>query len=309
MNKIYKLTLNNGVQIPCIGSGAGWMVTTKKMRLFSEETKIGSFLNRQINRIYHRYLCNQYVKDLTNRIRMGYRMIDSSAAYHNEKYIAEAIRRSGIKREDVFIVTRASNQQQYDGNIRESFMESLHNYGYKYIDLYMFHWPVTGHFIDTYKEMERLYAEGYVKAIGVCNCKEHHLQEILEKCTVVPALNQFEIHPLFTQKPLIAFCKRHGIQVEAYTPLARNDDRLQKNPILINLSRKYDKSIAQVILRWDVQQGIIPIPKSNNPKRQASNIDIFDFELTDEEMQAIDSININSRLRFDPDNLDFHSVG
>ena len=131
----------------------------------------------------------------------------------------------------------------------------------------------------------------------------------MDNCEVVPAVNEFEVHPLFTQKPLIGFCEENGIRVIAYTPLGRNDDRLQKNLILQGLSIKYNKNMAQIILRWDIQQGIIPIPRSNNPKRQASNLDVFDFELTEEEMKSIDSININSRLRFDPDNLDFHSVG
>ena len=131
----------------------------------------------------------------------------------------------------------------------------------------------------------------------------------MDNCEIVPAVDQFEIHPLFTQKPLVGFCHEHGIAVQAYTPLARNDDRLTKNLIMQRLAKKYHKSIQQIILRWDIQLEQIPIPRSLNPGRQKQNIDIFDFSLTDDEIKAIDSININSRLRFDPDNLDFHSVG
>lgn len=181
--------------------------------------------------------------------------------------------------------------------------------GLDYIDMFMFHWPVTGHFVDTYKEMEKLYKEGYVKVLGVANCHQHHLQDIMDNCEIIPAVDQFEIHPLFTQKPLIEFCHQYGIAVQAYTPLARNDDRLTKNLILQGLAKKYHKTIQQIILRWDIQLQQIPIPRSLNPGRQKQNIDIYDFSLTDEEIKAIDSININSRLRFDPDNLDFHSVG
>lgn len=304
MQDIKYFTLNNGVKMPCVGSGSGWSITQKRIN-FPNKTIVGRLINRVINVLYRKYLIAKFRNDLVNRFKMGYRMIDSSAAYGNESIIAEAIKRSGLKREDVFITNRVSNRQQYEGTVRKDFMQSLKNFGVDYFDLYMFHWPVTDHFIDTYKELEKLYKEGLVKAIGVCNCNIHHLQEILDKCEIVPAVNQFEVHPLFTQKNLILFCKEHGIQVEAYTPLARNDDRLQKNLILKELGKKYNKSMAQIILRWDYQQGLVTIPRSSNPIRQASNIDIFDFELTDDEMKAIDSININSRLRFDPDNCDF----
>lgn len=301
-------TLNNGVKIPCIGSGAGVAEMKKSVTLFGTSS-LGSLLNKLCTKPYRAYLKDKYLKDLTNRFKLGYRMIDSSASYANEAIIAEAIKRSGLKREDVFVISRASNSQQYNNTVREGFMEILKKYGFEYIDLYMFHWPVTDRFIDTYKILEKLYKEGYIKAIGVCNCHEHHLQEIIDKCEIIPAVNQIEVHPLFTQKPLIEFCKKHGIQVEAYTPLARNDDRLQKNPILRQLCKKYNKSIAQIILRWDYQNGIVTIPLSSNPQRQASNIDIFNFSLTEDEIRTIDSININSRLRFDPDNVDFHSIG
>lgn len=310
-NNIPYYTLNNGVEIPCIGIGPGSVLRGKyiSVPIVGKFGIIGKVVNKVVNKIYFFYKSRKYVASLANSLRLGYRLIDYSAAYGNENLIAKAISKSGLKREDVFITSRVTNQQQYDGQVRDALFKSLKNFGISYIDLYMFHWPVTDHFIDTYKEMEKLYKEGFVKALGVCNCHQHHLQKILDECEIVPALDQFEVHPLFTQKPLIDFCKKNGIQVEAYTPLARNDDRLQKNLILRGLCKKYNKDLAQIILRWDYQNGILPIPRSSNPKRQASNIDIFDFELLDEEMKAIDSININSRLRFDPDNLDFHSVG
>lgn len=310
-DSMYSIKLNNGVEMPCIGIGPGSVTRGKYIHVkgTSHLGVLGRIINDIVRWVYFKCKARTYVKSLANSLTLGYRLIDYSAAYGNEELITKAINKAGLNRADVFITTRVTNQQQYEGHTREALMQSLQKLGVEYIDLYMFHWPVTDHFIETYKEIEKLYKEGFIRAIGVCNCHEHHLLEIMEKCDVIPAVNQFEVHPLFTQKPLIQFCKDHGIQVEAYTPLARNDDRLQKNLVLKNLCKKYHKNMGQIILRWDIQQGIIPIPRSSNPKRQAGNIDIFDFELTEDEMQLIDKININSRLRFDPDNLDFHSVG
>lgn len=305
-----QIELNNGVKIPCIGLGTGSKTMTwSYQKPFGKSLIISKVLNRLYNYFYNIYKCRQVVKSFENSLDNGYRLFDYSAAYGRGYLIREAINNKQIKREDLFITSRVSNEQQFSGKIREAFFATIKDLGVDYLDLYLFHWPVTGCFIDTYKQMEQLYKEGYIKAIGVCNCNQHHLEKILEKCEVVPAINQFEVHPLFTQKSLISFCKGKGINVMAYTPLARNDDRLQKNLILKKLCAKYNKNWGQIVLRWDLQQGIIPIPRSSNPHRQAGNMDIFDFELTEEEMNAIDSININSRLRFDPDNLDFHSVG
>ena len=173
------------------------------------------------------------------------------------------------------------------------------------VDLYMFHWPVTGVYLDTWKQMEQLYKEGYCRAIGVANCHQHHLEAILKTAKVIPAVNQFEVHPLFTQKALIEFCKSRGIAVEAYTPIARFDDRLVRLPALNAIARKYNKSVVQIVLRWHIQNGIIPVVRSLNKRRQLENISIFDFGLTEEEVWKIDGFNINSRLRYDPDNCDF----
>jgi diketogulonate reductase-like aldo/keto reductase len=198
-----------------------------------------------------------------------------------------------------------SNKRQEKGNIREELFNTLKSYQTDYVDLYMFHWPVTGVYLDTWKQMEQLYKEGYCRAIGVANCHQHHLEEIFEIAEVIPMVNQFEIHPLFTQKPLIEFCKSKGIQVEAYTPIARFDDRLARLPALNAIARKYNKTIVQIVLRWHIQNKVIPVVRSLNKKRQLENISIFEFKLTEEEMCKIDSFNINSRLRYDPDNCDF----
>lgn len=302
------IILNNGIEIPCIGIGPS-TIKYNYNPIFGCTNLLGKIEYKIGARVKYKLARNNYIKNLSHALNIGYRLLDYSFAYGTGTEIIESIKKSGLKREEVFLTSRATNNQQFNGTVREEFLRGLEKMGLDYIDLFMFHWPVTDHFVDTYKEMEKLYKEGYIKVLGVANCHQHHIQAILDNCEIIPAINQIEVHPLFTQKPLIEFCKSNNIAVEAYTPLARNDDRLQKNLILKGLSKKYGKTIPQIILRWHVQLGIIPIPRSMNPNRQKQNIDIFDFTLTEDEMTAIDSININSRLRFDPDNLDFHSIG
>lgn len=307
-NKI-SFSLSNDVTIPSIGTGPSRPKPSEGWSFFSRVPFLGRIINGCVRRVTDYNRQRKWVNSLAKSLKMGYRLIDYSSAYGNEQLLHKAIKKSGVERKDLFVISRASNNDQFNHRVRESFMESLNKIGVDYLDLYMFHWPVTDHYIETYKELEKLYKEGLVKAIGVCNCHQHHLEKIMQECEIVPMVDEFEVHPLFTQKSLVQFCKEHGIHVIAYTPLARNDDRLRKNLILQDIAKKYDKTIYQVILRWDVQNGLTPIPRSKNPERNRANFDIFDFELTEEEMKAIDSININSRLRFDPDNLDFHSVG
>ena len=302
------ITLNNGVIIPCIGIGPS-TIKANYQTLFNRNSIIGKIEHKIGYKVKYLLAKHKYIKSVSHALNIGYRLLDYSFAYGTGKEIMDSIAYSKLKREDVFITSRATNIQQFTGTVREDFFRGMERMGLEYVDLFMFHWPVTDHFINTYKEMEKLYKEGYIKVLGVANCHQHHLQAIFDNCEIKPAINQFEVHPLFTQKPLIDFCKKNNIVVEAYTPLARNDDRLQKNLILKGLAKKYNKTIQQIVLRWHIELGIIPIPRSLNPERQFQNIDIFDFSLTTEEIKAIDSININSRLRFDPDNLDFHSVG
>lgn len=305
---IPSIKLNNGMEIPCIGIGPS-TVKANYSPLLGQNNILGKVEYKIGRKLKYALAKHDYIKNVSHALNIGYRLLDYSFAYGTGREIMEAIKKSGLNRKDVFITSRATNNQQFNGTVREDFLRGMERIGLEYVDLFMFHWPVTGHFIDTYKEMEKLYKEGYIRTLGVANCHQHHLQAIFENCEIKPAINQIEVHPLFTQKPLIDFCKANNITVEAYTPLARNDDRLQKNLILKGLSTKYNKTIQQIILRWHIQLGLIPIPRSLNPNRQFQNIDIFDFALTEDEIRSIDSININSRLRFDPDNLDFHSVG
>ena len=174
-----------------------------------------------------------------------------------------------------------------------------------YVDIFMFHWPVTDCYEKTWKVMVELYKQGYVKTLGVANCHEHHLEVLFNLTEERPLINQFEIHPLFTQKKLIRYCLDNGIRPEAYTPTARFDDRLVRLPLLHRIGKKYGKSVLQVILRWQVQNGVIPVVRALTKSHQQENIDIFDFYLSEAEMADIDGININARVRYDPDNCDF----
>ena len=296
--------------IPQIGFGPGGMgySPTYKGRE-KEKSKFSSILLKFQNR-YDKYIGvplqkKSYVISIENALRLGYRIIDYSAAYGDGTMLGEAIAKSSVPRQEIFITTRVSNWAQREGKVRDELMRFLKNMNLEYVDLLQFHWPVTDLYLDTWREMEKLYEEGYVKHLGVANCHQHHLEEIFKICKYRPEIGQFEIHPLFTQKSLIQYYKDQGIVVEAYTPIARYDDRLVRLPLLRRLENKYRKTFVQIILRWHIQNGCIPLVRSLTPEHQKENFDIFDFELSEEDMKSIDSININSRLRYDPDNCDF----
>ena len=288
-----------------VGFGPGM----RKRYNFSKRDNQNRIVNAIIQR-WNKYVTipkeeSQFVNAIASGIKNGFRMIDYSCAYGDGKLIGEAIKQSGVKREELIITTRVSNYAQFNHCVREEFLNFLKNAQLDYVDILQFHWPVTDHYLDTWREMEKLYEEGYVKHLGVANCHQHHLEEIYKICKYKPEIGQFEIHPLFTQKPLIEYYKQHDIQVCAYTPIARFDDRLMRLPLLKRIGEKYGKTVTQVILRWHIQNDIIPLVRTLNFEHQKENLDVFDFELTDEEMTYIDSVNINSRLRYDPDNCDF----
>ena len=290
-------------QIPLIGFGPG--IAGYSAHMHKQHYGIAGYYYRTVEHLRHRSACRDYVKAVANALKIGYRILDYSSAYGDGKLIDEAVRKSGVNRDELFITTRVSNRAQTNGHVREEFMSFLNNTRLEYVNLLQFHWPVTGLYLDTWREMERLKDEGLVKHLGVANCHKHHLEEIFTICKHRPEVGQFEIHPLFTQKPLISYYKQQGIVVEAYTPIARYDDRLVRLPMLKRLETKYSKTFVQIILRWHVQNGVIPLVRSMSKQHQAEDFDIFDFELSQEDMTAIDAININSRLRYDPDNCDF----
>lgn len=265
------------------------------------------FCLKVLNKLFYRsFLNRKYINSVANALKLGFRLLDYSSAYGDGKLIGKAIQKSGVSRKELFITTRVSNHAQKEKKVREEFLNFLKNTGLEYVDLLQFHWPVTDLYLDTWREMEKLKDEGLVKHLGVANCHQHHLEEIFKICKHRPEIGQFEIHPLFTQKPLIQYYNDNGIVVEAYTPVARYDDRLVRLPLLKNLEKKYGKTFIQIILRWHVQNSVIPLVRTLSKDHQKENLDIFDFELSDEDMKLIDGININSRLRYDPDNCDFN---
>lgn len=291
-------------EVPSIGIGPGIVGYSANYK--KNKTGISLFAEKVYNKLIRRPMLERnYISSVESALKIGFRLVDYSSAYGDGSLIGEAIRRSGIPRENLYITTRVSNGAQRDKTVREEFMKCLDGFGVNYVDLLQFHWPVTGLFVDTWHEMEKLKDEGLVKHLGVANCHKHHLEEIFKICKYRPEVGQFEIHPLFTQKSLIQYYQEQGIVVEAYTPVARYDDRLVHLPLLRRLEKKYNKTFVQIILRWHVQNGVIPLVRSMNYEHQKENFNIFDFELSKEDIDAIDAININSRLRFDPDNCDF----
>lgn len=230
----------------------------------------------------------------------GYRLIDTASLYQNEASVGRAIRASGIPREQIFVTTKVWNDEQGYDNTKRAFHASLERLGLDYVDLYLVHWPVPGKYKETYRAIEDLYQEGLIRAIGVSNFKIHHLEDLMTTCRIKPMVNQIELHPLLTQKELVEFCRREGIQVESWRPLMKGNLDL---PLLKELAEKYGKTPAQIVIRWHLQHGLVTIPKSVRPERIIENGQVFDFELSDEDMARIDGLNRNQRFGMDPDDL------
>ena len=288
--------LNNGNKLPKICFGPGIPFRGMKQR---------SGIYRIFDKLNHIRQLRTYELSIESALKAGCVFIDYSASYGREDIIAQSIKKIGANREKLFLTTRVSNVSQFNDNVRESALRSIDRFETSYIDLLMFHWPVTDKFISTWEELIRLKDDGLCKNIGVANCHQHHLEILIKATGVMPQVNQIEIHPLFSQKKLVEYCQSQGIVVEAYTPLGRMDERFVRLPLWKNLQKKYNKSISQLVLRWHIQNGVIPVFRSMNPCRIIENLDVFDFEIDNEDMLLIDGININSRLRYDPDNCDF----
>ncbi|MDL4840167.1 aldo/keto reductase [Aquibacillus rhizosphaerae] len=234
-------------------------------------------------------------------IKNGYKSIDTAAIYKNEEGVGQGIRESGIAREDLFVTSKLWNGDQGYESTLAACETSLKKLGLDYLDLYLIHWPVPsqGKYKDTWRALEELYKDGKVKAIGVSNFKEHHLEELIKDAEVVPMVNQVEFHPNLSQKELHEYCKKKGIQLEAWSPLKQG--QLLDDPTLIKIAEKHGKTTAQVIIRWDLQSEVVTIPKSTKAHRIIANADVFDFELTAEDMDAINALNKDERIGPDPD--------
>jgi diketogulonate reductase-like aldo/keto reductase len=232
---------------------------------------------------------------------VGYRSIDTAAVYGNEVGVGKGIRQSGLPREEIFVTTKVWNTDQgYDTTLK-AFDESRKRLQLDYLDLYLIHWPAAakGLFKETWQALEKLYEDGLVRAIGVSNFQPHHLQDLLATCQVVPMVNQVELHPFLTQAEVRAYCAENQIQVEAWSPLMQG--QALAHPTVVEIGQKYAKSTAQVLIRWDLQHAIVTIPKSIRPQRILENSQVFDFELSGEDMALLDGLNQNRRVGPDPD--------
>lgn len=274
--------LKNGVQIPAIGFGT-W------------QTPDGTTA----------------IKAVECAVRAGYRHIDTAAAYGNEKSVGEGIVRSGISREEIFVTSKVWNTERgYDTTLR-AFDKTLADLGLDYLDLYLIHWPATVHRFDdwqrinadTWRAMEKLYREGKIRAIGVSNFLPHHLEALLNGATVQPMVNQIEFHPGFMQQECVAFCRSNGILVEAWSPLGTG--RMLDNETLKTIAARYGKSVAQICIRWTLQHGVLPLPKSITPDRIRENLAVSGFVISVADMQVIDRMAYCGGSGLNPDKIDF----
>ena len=236
-------------------------------------------------------------------LQTGYRSIDTASLYNNERGVGKAIQESGVPREDIFLTTKVWNDDMRANRTQAAFAESLERLGTDYVDLYLVHWPVAGFYKETWKAMEEIYKSGRAKAIGVSNFTIHHLEDLLSGCEIVPAVNQIEFHPLLLQADLLAYCESQNILVEAWSPLMRG--KILHEKTILEIAEKYGKTAAQIILRWDLQHGVITIPKSVHAHRIEENADIFDFTLSEADMKSLDALDAGERVGPDPDNFYF----
>ncbi|MDQ0993965.1 aldo/keto reductase [Streptomyces sp. V3I7] len=274
-SKVPPIILNNGVEMPQLGFGV-WQVPDDEAE-----------------------------RAVATALEAGYRSIDTAAIYGNEEGTGKAIAASGLPREDVFVTTKLWNAEQgYDSTLR-AFDASLDKLGLDHVDLYLIHWPLPAQdkYVDTYKALEKLYSDGRIRAIGVSNFLPEHLQRLISETSVIPAVNQIELHPQLQQRAAREFHAEQGIRTEAWSPLGSGKGLLEV-PAIIAIAQKHNRTPAQVVLRWHVQEGNIVIPKSVTPSRIQENIDVFDFSLDTEDLAAISALNEDRRLGPDPATFD-----
>lgn len=244
----------------------------------------------------------QTVDAVKAALKIGYRHIDAAAIYGNEDSVGRGIRESGVPREEIFITSKVWNSEQGYEKTLKAFKKTITDLGVDYLDLYLIHWPKQLN-KETWRALEELYKAGKVRAIGVSNFKEHHLKDLTENAEVIPMVNQIEFHPQLAQPELLDFCKKHNIQVEAWGPLMQG--KVFEVELFKELAEKYNKTISQVVLRWDIQMGVVTIPKSIKANRIEDNSKIFDFEISEEDMARIAELNTGERIGPDPDTITF----
>lgn len=274
MSDIPQIPMNNGVEIPQLGLGV-FLVTDAETR-----------------------------SAVATALEVGYRSIDTAAAYHNEEQVGDAVKASGLPREDLFVTTKLWNTEQGFDATLAAFDASLRRLDLDYLDLYLIHWPAPrqDRYVESWRAMQKILAEGRVRSIGVSNFTPAHLRRLIDETDTVPALNQVELHPNLPQRELRAFHAEHGIVTEAWSPLARGE--LLGDPTVRRIAEGHGKTAAQVLLRWHLHLGNVVIPKSRTPERIAENIDVFDFELDPADMEAINGLENGQRIGPDPDRFE-----
>jgi 2,5-diketo-D-gluconate reductase A len=276
MGDMQTVTLNNGVVMPQLGFGV-WQVPDDEAE-----------------------------RAVTEALRVGYRSIDTARLYHNEEGVGRAVRDSGVPREDLFITTKLWNtDHEYDQALR-AFDASLARLDLEYVDLYLIHWPVPKQdkYVDAWRALEKIYADGRAKAVGVSNFTVENLTKVIDTGSVVPAVNQIELHPRLIQAELRAFDAEHGIATEAWSPLGSGQGLLD-DPTLAKIAETHGRTPAQVVVRWHLQLGNVVIPKSVTPSRIAENFAVFDFALTDDEVAAISALDVDGRIGPDPTRMNW----
>lgn len=270
MARVPTMTFDNGIEIPQLGYGV--------FRIPNTETQ----------------------EAVTRALQIGYRHIDTAAIYGNEEGVGRAIAESGVPREELFVTTKLWNEKQGYESTFEAFETSLQKLGLDHVDLYLIHWPIPARdrFVDSWKAFEKLLADGRTRAIGVSNFRVEDLERLISETSVVPAINQIELHPQFPQQELRVFHAKHNIATEAWGPLGQGS--LIENATIGELASKHGKSPAQIILRWHVQIGNVVIPKSVTPERMAENLDIFDFSLAEDDLVTIAGVDTGVRIGGDP---------
>ncbi|GAA3657303.1 MULTISPECIES: aldo/keto reductase [Streptomyces] len=274
MSNVPNIILNNGVRMPQLGFGV-WQVPDEEA-----------------------------TATVGHALASGYRSIDTAAIYQNEKGTGKAIAESGLPREELFVTTKVWNNDHGRDAALRAFDASLERLGLDYVDLYLIHWPAPGQdrYVETWKALEEIHADGRAKAIGVSNFKPTHLRRLMEETEVVPAVNQIELHPNFPQAESRAFHAEHGIATEAWSPLGQGKGLLE-DPVIAEIARKHGRTPAQVVLRWHLQTGNVVIPKSATPSRIEENIDVFSFVLDDDDMTGLSTLDNGTRLGPDPDEM------
>ncbi|HWL96948.1 MAG TPA: aldo/keto reductase [Nocardioidaceae bacterium] len=275
MSAVPTITLNNGVSIPQLGFGV--------FQIDPDDTKDATLA----------------------ALEVGYRHIDTAEMYGNEAQVGEAVRASGIDRDDIFVTSKLNNSFHAYGEALGAFDQTLKDLAFDYLDLFLVHWPLpgVGDFVETWKAMEEIYRSGRVRAVGVSNFQKHHLQRLFDETEIVPAVNQIEVHPYLVQDELRAFGTEHGIPTEAWSPLGRG--AVLEEHTLEQIAKRHERTPAQVTLRWHLQRGDIVFPKSINRHRMEENFDVFGFDLSQDEIAEISALNRDERIGPDPDTFNY----